>query len=135
MPEAAARNNLEIVGDAYRAFDAGDLDAVTALMDDGIEWIEPEGLAVGGTHRGPGAVVEDVFGPTMAEFDGFEVEVERFVDGGDTVVALGTSHGTHRETGTSIDAPFAHVIDLADGRITRFQQHTNTYRWDRARGA
>ncbi len=41
-------------------------------------------------------------------------------------MALGEYRGTHKQTGRSTVAAFAHVYDLRDGRITRFRQYTDT---------
>lgn len=53
---------------------------------------------------------------------------------GDTVVAIGTYAGRYRATGKSFEAPFVHVWTLVDGRIVRFQQHTDTVLVQRALG-
>lgn len=129
MAQATAKSNVELLEDGYKAFNEGDIESVSSLMNENIEWIEPEGLPFGGTHHGPEAVAENVFGPVMDQFESLELDVERFIDGGDTVVALGTAHGTIRETGTELNNPFAHVYDFEDGQIARFAQYTNTYLW------
>ena len=44
----------------------------------------------------------------------------------DKVVAIGRYTAEHGETGKSMDIPFVHVWTVKDGRITAFQQYTDT---------
>lgn len=127
MAQATATRNVELLKEGYRAFNDSDVESVTAIMSGDIEWTEPEGLPYSGTHRGPEAIVESVFTPVMEQFEDLNLEVDRFVVDGDTVVALGTSRGRGRQTGKNLENPFAHVYDFEDGQITRFVQYTNTY--------
>lgn len=128
-----AKTNLQIVQDAYAAFNEGDIESVVAMMDEDIEWVEPEGSPYSGTYHGPNAVIENVFGPSVEEVEGFEVVPDRFVDGRDCVVVLGSARGTVAETGKSLDIPFAHVCDLRDGRMIRFVDYTDTHIWHQMR--
>lgn len=129
MSQATATGNVELLKEGYRAFNDSDIESVMAIMSEDIEWTEPEGLPFSGTHRGPETIVENVFTAVMEQFEDLNLEVDRFVADGDTVVVLGTARGRGRETGKDLDNPFAHVYDIEDGQITRFVQHTNTYLW------
>ena len=53
-------------------------------------------------------------------------EVGRWLNAGDSVVALGAYRGTCRKTGKSMQAAFAHVYWLEKGRIVRFEQYADT---------
>ena len=129
------QSNIDIVRATYENFNGGDVDAVLAAFDEGIEWTEPAGSPYGGTYRGPEAVLENVFGPSMEENDDFEVDAERFVDGGETVVVVGVFRGSNRETGARFDIPFAHVVDLTDGKVSRFVNYTDTATWQETSAA
>lgn len=126
MSSTSQRTNLETVEAAYDAFGRGAIEEVLAAMDEEIEWVEAAGGPYGGIYRGPQQIVENVFAPLAEEWDPFVVGPERFVEDEDTVVAVGTYRGTHAETGRSIEIPFAHALDLEDGRIVRFQQYVDT---------
>lgn len=128
MASAQRQTNVEILKSGYEDFEKGDVEAVLARMADDIEWIEPEGMPFRGTYRSPAAVRENVFEPALEGFETFAVEPDRFVDGGSTVVALGAFRAT-TEDGERIDSPFAHVWELEDGRIVRFQNYTDTALW------
>jgi hypothetical protein len=70
----------------------------------------------------------------VSDVERFTVVPEKLIDAGDTVVAEGRYKGTMKATGTPIDAQFAHVWRLREGRIIRFQQYTDTGQWARAAG-
>jgi ketosteroid isomerase-like protein len=48
------------------------------------------------------------------------------LDAGDRVVALGRYSGKFKKTGRAIDAQFAHVWTVRNGKVTAFQQYTDT---------
>jgi ketosteroid isomerase-like protein len=86
-------------------------------------------LGVGGIHEGPEAMLQNVWGRVFGAYE-LQVEAEELLPAGDDrVVALGAYRGTERETGHEVDAAFAHVLTVRDGRITRLQQITDTARW------
>jgi uncharacterized protein len=121
-------SNRQLVQSLYDAFARGDAGTVLGAMHPEVEWNEAQGspYADGNPYRGPQRVGEGVFGRLMADWDGFAVKPERLIAEGDTVVSLGHYSGTHRGNGKQLDAPFAHVWTIEDGRVTRFQQYTDT---------
>ena len=54
-------------------------------------------------------------------------EAMRRASSGDRVVALGQYEGTHAETGREMVSHFAHVYEVRDGRIARFDQIADTW--------
>lgn len=54
---------------------------------------------------------------------------------GDSVVVEGRYTGTFKETRKDIDAQFCHVFKLRDGKVTSFQQFTDTAQWQSAMGS
>lgn len=56
----------------------------------------------------------------------------RFIDGGGTVVILGSVRGTVAATGESFDIPCVQVADVEDGQITRFDVCLDTARYQQA---
>jgi uncharacterized protein len=106
-------------------------------MDPQIEWRGAENFpyADGNPYRGPQAVAEGVFGRIVSDVQSFAVLPERFIEGGDTVVVEGRYRGTMGTTGTPLDAQFAHIWQLRDGKIVRFQQYTDTKQWSDAAGS
>ena len=114
------------IRDLYAAFGRGDIGAVLGAMAPDISWTDAEGFPYGGTYIGPEAVLQNVFARLGAEWNGYTAEPRELVAEGDTVVAIGDYSGTYKATGKSFRAPFAHVWKFADGKIAKFNQHTDT---------
>jgi ketosteroid isomerase-like protein len=129
--------NGDIVKALYDAFGRGDVPAVLGAFDPEIHWKEAENFlyADGNPYVGPQAVAGGVFQRIVSAVDNFAVLPQRFVEGGDTVVAEGRYRGTMKTTGTPIDAQFAHVWQLRDDKVVRFQQYTDTKQWSEAAGS
>jgi hypothetical protein len=119
-------SNLDLVQDLYTAFAEQDREQILALFDTNIEWLQNEGFPGGGRFVGAEAVMEGVFGRLGREWEGWGADVDRWLDAGESIVALGTYHGTNRATGKSMTAAFAHVYWLRGGRVVRFEQYADT---------
>ncbi|MEW5875427.1 MAG: nuclear transport factor 2 family protein [Candidatus Zixiibacteriota bacterium] len=128
--------NGDIVRSLYAAFARGDVAAVLGAFDANIQWREAESVryADRNPYRDPMAVAEGVFMRIMADVDNFTVTPEQFLEGGDGVLAEGRYRGKVKATGKPIDAQFAHVWRLRDGKIVGFQQYTDTRQWAEALG-
>ena len=118
--------NKEIIAGAYASFAKGDVPSVVALMDPEIEWIQAEGWPLNGTMVGPQAIVDGVFMRLGEIGENFSVDVTQLVAEGDTVVGLGTYSWDRKGSSEPAEVKIAHVWTLADGKVTRFQQHVDT---------
>jgi ketosteroid isomerase-like protein len=129
-----SQGNVEIVRSMYDAFAQGDVDAVIARLDPGIEWNEAEHFpyADGNPYVGPDAVVHGVFARLGSEWEYWSLDIDRLLDAGDTVVACGRYRAKNRATGGEINAQFTHVWDLQDGKAAKFQQYADTHQVLRA---
>lgn len=127
----------DIVKGIYGALGRGDVPAVLGAFDPQIQWREAENFlyADGNPYVGPQAVAEGVFQRIVSDVEDFAVVPERFIEGGDTVVVEGRYRGKMNATGTIVDAQFAHVWQLRDGKVVRFQQYTDTKQWAKAAGS
>jgi ketosteroid isomerase-like protein len=119
-------SNLDSVRAVYDSFATGDVPAVLNFLSPDVSWTEAEGFPYGGTYTGPQAVLAGVFMRLGAEWQGFAVVPDDFIDGGDRVVALGRYSGTYKATGKSFRADFAHVWTLRDGKAVKFVQYIDT---------
>ncbi|GAA1972548.1 nuclear transport factor 2 family protein [Microbacterium pumilum] len=119
-------SNADIIRAHYAASDRGDLAGMLAPLADDVRWTEAEGFPYAGTYIGPHAVAENVFARIQRDFEGFMLTVDELIDGGDAVVGLGTYSGTYRATDRPFSARVAHIWHLADGKVTTFEQVTDT---------
>jgi ketosteroid isomerase-like protein len=122
-------DNVTIVRGMYEAFARGDVAAVLDVFDENIEWNEAEGnpLHPGRAQIGWQQVVEEVFARIPESWEGFQIQTDRFLTDGDTVVVQGRYRATSsRVTGRPLDAQAAHVWDLREGKVVRFQQYVDT---------
>lgn len=127
-------SNLERVASGYAAFAEGNVPAVLAMMSPAVVWHEAESLPYGGVHHGPEEVLENIFSPILGDWDDYEAEPLRLIDGGDHIVALGEYRGVHRKTGHRLQVPFAHIWHMEDGLLVEFHQFTDTMAWMEAAG-
>lgn len=120
--------NVALVRGAYEAFGEGDVPGVQAVMAPDIEWHEAENFlyADKSPYVGPDAVAEGLFARIAQDWEYWEANVDQLLDAGDKVIALGRYRARHSETGSELDAQFAHVWSLKDDEVTRFQQYTDT---------
>ena len=128
-------SNTDIIRAHYAASDRGDLAGMVADFAVDVEWTEAAGFPLAGTYIGPQAVIDNVFTKLGEDWDDYTVAIDEVVDGGDTVLGIGTYSGTHRETGRFFAARGAHVWRLDRGRVVAFEQFTDTLLVARALGA
>lgn len=119
-------SNADTIRAHYAANDRGDLAGMIEAFAPDVRWTEAEGFPYAGTYVGPDAVVENVFARIQADWDGYTVAIDEVVDGGDTVVGIGTYSGTYKATGRYFAARVAHVWRLEDGVVRAFEQFTDT---------
>lgn len=126
-------DNKTFIRSLYEAFGRGDAEAVLGAMADDIEWREAESqpYASGNPYDSPERVGNEVLGRTMSDFDEFTVTPGSFMAENDSVVVTGRYTARHKESGKSLDAQFAHVWTVRDGKVARFQQYTDTAQMSR----
>ena len=113
-------DNVELVGRFYAALNANDLDAVKALCDEAIEYINPPAAAEPGTRVGPEAF-RRAFEDLHASFEGFRCEPEEITPVGDSVVVVAKSTGSGRMSDIPFSEVHGHLLTLRGGRIASFR--------------
>lgn len=120
-----SEQNIELVRSGYQAFASGDTEALMALFDDDIEWVQPGDSAVSGTYRG------------KTELSGFleglaakspMIAPHRFLADGDTVVVL-SEVSVGGERGHS-----AEVYTIRNGKTVRVEVYGDTAMMERQYG-
>jgi ketosteroid isomerase-like protein len=120
----------------YAALAAGDRDQLDALLHPEFSGRTAEGMPfeIGGQHDGPAAMRRNVWGAIARHFEA-RAEPDRFLDLTDgRLLVTGRYRGQGKHSGTSLDAAFAHLITIDDGRIRGLEQYTDTARWHEAAG-
>jgi hypothetical protein len=59
--------------------------------------------------------------PLMQDWNNFSVVVDDLIVAGDRVVSLGAYAGVNKATGKAMRTPFAHVWQVADCKLARFE--------------
>lgn len=121
-------DHATLVRQLYDAFARGDVPAVVGAFDPAIEWQEAEGYlyADGNPYVGASAILQGVFGRLAGEWDDFTVHPHEVLATRDGAVSLGRYTGVYKATGRRVDAQFAHVWRVKGGKISAFQQYTDT---------
>lgn len=120
------RSNLQIISEHYAASDRKDLAGMMADLADDVRWTEMAGFPCAGTYVGAAQIIDNVFKAIGAAWDGYSFTLERLIDGGATIVALGDYRGSFRKSGKSMHARVAHVWQLEGGKVRSFEQFTDT---------
>ena len=120
-----SKENVEIVREAYAAWNAGDTDTMRELFDPDITWRPPAGWPEQGPFVGREAVVRwfeqllEVFTAYSTELVGDALETD------DAVIVRQIWHGAGHGPDAAIEA--TSIITLRNGRIAGVEQF-----WDHA---
>jgi uncharacterized protein len=126
--------NEQIARKLYEDFAQGNVPGVLAAFDPKIEWNESENFiyAEGSPYIGPEKILQGVFVRFGSEWNDYRAIPKDFAVSGDRVFVAGRYQGTFKPTGKSVDAQFLHVLTIRSGKITAFQQYTDTLQFHRA---
>jgi uncharacterized protein len=119
------QDNKEVIQRGYEAFASGDLETITSLFDDDIEWVQPGNSAISGTLHGKTEVMEHL--GRLAEKD-TSVKLKQLIAEGDTVVAI-TEVTAGGETGEDAD-----VFTVRNGKTVSVHVHGDTALMERVYG-
>ena len=125
----SAQENVQLVKQCYEAFLRGDIDGLLKFMTNDIDWDLPEvdGIAFSGKRHGCDAVVEFFRIETglqeLREFRPME-----FTAQDDRVVVTGHYEWTVKASGAEFGSDWCHIFHIADGRISKFTEFTDTHK-------
>ena len=121
--------NVAIMKRAYEAFNTGDMNTLTELMDETV-WHLPGRSSMARDYQGSGATLA-YFGKLAQETEGtFRAELQHMAaDGDDRVV--GIQRSTADRSGKHLDVANCIVFELKDGKVTDGREHfEDLYAWD-----
>lgn len=121
--------NVNVVKQAFTAFKQGDIPNLLSRISPEVDWEAVVGVGervpTGGRRKGLEQVAR--FFTTLDQTTTFEqFEPQEFVAQGDKVVTLGEYKGTVKSTGRPFSCQFAMVFTVRNGKITKFQEFTDT---------
>jgi ketosteroid isomerase-like protein len=121
--------NVAIMKRAYEAFNTGDMNTLTELMDETV-WHLPGRSSMAGDYQGTGATLA-YFGKLAQETDGtFRAELQHMAADGDNRV-VGIQRSTADRSGKHLDVANCIVFELKDGKVTDGREHfEDLYAWD-----
>jgi len=120
------RSPYQIIADHYEASKRHDLAAMMADISPEVQWTEMAGFPCAGTYRSVEEITSHVFARLGLEWEHYTFELEALHDAGNTVIGIGNYSGIYLQTGKSFKCRVAHVWQVEQGRVTGFEQFTDT---------
>jgi ketosteroid isomerase-like protein len=114
-----SRRNVTVVEQVYAAFAKRDLPTIFGLFAPDIEISQSDEVPWGGTYRGHEGARQ--FFSKLTQAINSTVSLERLIDAGEQVVAVGRTRGSVNHTGERYDVSIAHVWTVSDQRVSRVQ--------------
>lgn len=116
--------NVRVVRSAYAALNAGDLDDFVAHLHPDVRWTGIDVTLRPRPARGREAVrahLEELLAP----LETLSVEPDELSTAGDSVLIWAMHRGRQPGVVSEASHHFAHLVALADGRITRFRLYVS----------
>lgn len=117
--------NVQLIQNAYAAFQRGDIQTILDSLTRDVKWIAPNIQPVAGTYRGPQEVAT-FFQRVSETVEFLSFEPHEYVAQGDRVIVLGHYKGIARSTGRSYDTDWVMAFKLTNGKVSEFQEFTDT---------
>jgi ketosteroid isomerase-like protein len=124
---AGVEGNAAAVRRLYEAFNRHDTATTRALMDTGIEWVNPEDAVERGTRKGFDQY-QVALGKVREIFGDAEIEVDRMTESGDRVAARIRMRVQLDARGFETVVDQSHLWTFRDGKVVRFEWFTDPRR-------
>lgn len=119
--------NLDIIRATYEGSSEDNGRNLLAALAPDATWTEADGFPYAGTYTGPEAIIAGVFHRLQTEWTGYRADVHTYLEDGDRVAAFGVYSGTYNATGKSMQASFAHLYQLREGKIASMVQYVDSH--------
>jgi ketosteroid isomerase-like protein len=126
-PNAKKMTNLEIVKSTYegKTSEENGKNLAKSVADD-MSWTEAKGFPYAGTYIGLESVTKNVFSRLASEWIDYKFTPENYVASDDKVVAYGSYTGIYKITNKPFAARVAHIWQLKDDKIIKFEQFVDS---------
>jgi uncharacterized protein len=112
------KEDVEILRNAYEALNEGDIERALAVLDDDAEWSEHSDLPEAGVYRGRDAI-RTFLERFLESWQDFDQEVEELITGDGCVLLMLRSRVRGKGSGINVEAQYAHLWTMKDGRGVR----------------
>jgi ketosteroid isomerase-like protein len=117
-----SQRNVELVREAFEAFDAGDWERTAQLTDPEVVMHGTVGgLSEGQVARGLAQIREMFEAEDLEAWEERRLEQEELLDAGDEVVVLMREYRRGKGSGVELETETAVVVAVRDGRVVRIQ--------------
>ena len=114
---------------AYANFDSNNIPSMLALMDSQVSWIEADNYPYidGSPYKGPEAIRKGIFDRLANDWEYFKLVDKTFYEvDSNMVLVTGYLDAKNNETGKIVHSQFAHLWEVKNGKITKFQHFADT---------
>lgn len=119
---------LKLVRSLYESLKTRNVERLKEIVTEDVTWDVTEGFPFGRTYKGIDDVLHNFYGRVLPRLDRFGTEHEKFIDGGDCVVALGYYLMTQKGSTEERRVRFAHIWGIKDGKVTGVWQVADSAR-------
>jgi ketosteroid isomerase-like protein len=117
-----SQENVEVVQEAFAAFDRGDVDALLELCAEDIVITQPQELPGASRRQHGHSGVLEAFSIWPEQWDEYRVEPPQLVaDQGDYVVVRARQRGRGKQSGVEIDMEFTFLFVVRGGKLAEWQ--------------
>lgn len=123
-----SRQNVDLVRQAYLAWNRGDLETAFEFLDPEVEVSVPPELPEAGTYRGRAEIRRFVERELLPALEEARAEPEQFFDAGDQVVVFVCYFGRGKESGLEVKGAVVdgHVWTLRAGKAVKLEMYQGT---------
>jgi uncharacterized protein len=116
-----SQENVEIVRRGYEAYESGGIEGIISFLDPAVEWRNPPDSPIAGVFHGHEGVREwqRLTAEVFADLHFWPKEIIEAPDG--RVLAICQARVRGRGSDVVVDVPFAHVMEVRDGKVVAFQ--------------
>ena len=125
----AEKGNVELVQSFYANFQAGDIDAVLALLSPEFELVYsgPSLIPAAGTWNGHAGFRSWAQAALQGHLPPESLNFEEFIAQGDKVVVPGHVTLRVKTTGKTCETDFLHFFTVRDGKLTSWRDFFDTF--------
>ena len=119
--------SVDVANAYYSAIHAGDFDRLFEVLSDDcvIEFYGPAVIPFAGYFRGKDKC-RIFFGHVANDVNIKHFSQDEFIASGDQVAVVGRLTLEFKDTGRIYDSPYAHILTIGNGQVTRFRDFQNS---------